>query len=391
MTRRRDVIGATVVSALALLGLAAVLLLRGDDGGDAPPAAAAECEQASSDAARACYIEAFTARFDGVDDPANTLITISRQSYQEGGFLLANCHGIMHTVARAYAREQRVTLATLMNYLPQSNDPGCSAGFAHGLVTAVAPEIDIRDPQAAATVCGEAETRFQRYSCTHGFGHAFMRIYDEDLPDALALCRRLGPLASPDCAQGAYHDYWFAVAGLDDAQRPEAPVTEPRELCGAQPREFVRQCWYRAFLETRPEGFQVESAADLERLCEGLRGLQRAGCVTGASVIGPPDPARQLQICAVLAPTDAANCVRGTKVQNLIGFADSKFRELIVLCELFQPGPRSACYRWLGKTISVVTDGTFGERVCPTLSTPEAQEACRAGARSVDDALITFS
>ena len=27
-----------------------------------------------------------------------------------------------------------------MGYLPQSNDPGCSAGFAHGMVTAIAPD-----------------------------------------------------------------------------------------------------------------------------------------------------------------------------------------------------------------------------------------------------------
>ena len=46
----------------------------------------------------------------------------------------SNCHGVMHTVGRTYARDVGLTLATLMDYLPRS-DPGCSAGFAHGLVT----------------------------------------------------------------------------------------------------------------------------------------------------------------------------------------------------------------------------------------------------------------
>ena len=89
-------------------------------------------------------------------------------------------------------------------------------------------------------------------------------------------------------------------------------MTDPRRLCGAQPEEFVRPCWYRAFLENRPEGFQVETPADLESLCDGLEGLQREACITAASVIGPADPAAQLALCARPAdPADAENCVRG--------------------------------------------------------------------------------
>ena len=84
-----------------------------------------------------------------------------------------------------------------MDYLPQANDPGCSAGFAHGLVTGVAPQID---PVAAARgggVCADAGTRFQRYSCVHGFGHAFMRLYDDQLEPALELCDALGRAPRP--------------------------------------------------------------------------------------------------------------------------------------------------------------------------------------------------
>ena len=97
----------------------------------------------------------------------------------------------MHTVGRTYARDHGVTLATLMDFLPRTNDPGCSAGFAHGLVTGVAPRTP--QPGAAAAVCAQAATRYQRYSCVHGLGHAFMRINGDRLPPALALCRALGP------------------------------------------------------------------------------------------------------------------------------------------------------------------------------------------------------
>jgi hypothetical protein len=70
-----------------------------------------------------------------------------------------------------------------------------------------------------------------------------------------------------------------------------------------------------------------------------------------SALIGPPDPADQLQLPAGLAaPTDAANCVRGTKVQNLLGRPTAVYVELICRCELFAGATRGACYRPLGTT-----------------------------------------
>jgi hypothetical protein len=328
------------------------------------------------------------------EDPRPAVEAITRAARRQGGFLLSNCHVVMHTVGRTYARDAGVTLATLMDHLPRGNDPGCAGGFAHGLVTGVAPDIDTRRPREALSVCGVARTRFQRYSCIHGFGHAFMRIYGDRLPLALPLCRALGPGSAPDCAQGAYHDYWFAVLGADDTTPPRDYVANPRELCESQAAEFVRPCWYRAFLENRTEGFQLETPEDVESLCEGLDGLQRAGCITAASLIGPPDPAAQLGICARLDdPTDAADCVRGTKVQNLLDAPAGAYVKLIRGCERFAGAARArrACYRWLGKALAVVTDGAFGREGCTRLGTADARRECAEGARRMEEALVTFS
>jgi hypothetical protein len=285
-----------------------------------------------------------------------------------------------------------VELATLMDYLPRSNDPGCSAGFAHGLVTGVAPNIDPARPREAATVCADARTRFQRYSCVHGFGHAFMRLYEDQLEPALELCSALGSNEAPDCAQGAYHDYWFAVLGADDAILSEKPVTDPRRLCGTQPERFVRPCWYRVFLENRAAGFELETPRDLEDLCDGLEGVQRAGCITAGALIGPPDPAAQLRICARLgAASDSESCVRGTKVQNLRGAATREYVALIEGCGRFAADARAACYRWLGKALAVITDGRFERSGCPRIADSDARRHCREGARQMDGALVTFS
>jgi len=225
----------------------------------------------------------------------------------------------------------------------------------------------------------------------HGFGHAFMRLTREQTKPSLTLCMRLGRSWGLDCAGGVFHDYWLAVKGYDNTVSPgPKPVTNPRKLCGAQAPLFVKQCWYRSFLESRPARFQTDSAASMDSLCHGLRGAQRDACITAASVIGPPDPADQLAICAQFRGPDALSCIHGTKVQNLLGYPIAAYVDLIGRCELFGGATRRACYRWLGKTISVVTNGRFRTVGCVKLARA-AQRACVAGPRSMSGPLETFS
>jgi hypothetical protein len=47
----------------------------------------------------------------------------------------------------------------------------------------------------------------------------------------------------------------------------------------------------------------------------------------------------------------------------------------------------SDCYRWIGRTLAVVTNGRFN---CGALS-GRARTSCAAGAREKDAALVTFS
>ncbi len=393
---RRSLLGFVAVAAvlLAAAGIAGAIFI-GDGRPDPPPQIRAlgleSCRELEGEDARACLAQRFQRVVKGRDDPRPGVQAIAHYAWDEGGFLLTNCHRDMHTVGRTDARDGDVTLGNLMDLLPLSNDPGCSAGFAHGLVAGVAPDLDPSRPAESAGVCADADTRWQRYSCVHGFGHAFMRLYADELAPALELCVELGADTAPDCAQGAYHDYWLAVIGADDATLRDRPVADPRRLCGAQPEAFVRPCWYRAFLETRPSGFQIEAPRDLEDLCEGLEGVQREGCITGAAVIGPPDPAAQLELCAGLASAaDAASCVRGTKVQNLLKEPPGTYERLITGCARFAAAARPACYRWLGKALTVVTDGRFAREGCPTLEPGPARQ-CAEGARTVDEPLETFS
>ncbi len=352
----------------------------------------AACESADESAMRACYTSTLARVVGAARDPRPVVGRITAIAWSnKTGFLLPNCHVMMHTVGRSYVPRHHVTLATMMDYLPKSNDPSCPAGFAHGLITGVAPQIDLANPKSSARVCAQAATRYERYSCVHGFGHAFMRLTGEHVKPSLALCLRLGRSWGLDCAGGVFHDYWLAVKGYDNTVSPgPRPVTDPRKLCAAQSPLFVKGCWYRSFLESRPAGFQTDSAASMDSLCARLRGDQRDACITAASVIGPPDPADQLAICAQFRGPDALSCIHGTKVQNLLRYPVATYVGVIQGCNRFSGSTKNGCFSWLGKTISVVTNGRFRTVGCVKLA-PAARRACIAGARSMNGPLETFS
>lgn len=323
-------------------------------------------------------------------DPADELPRIDAYSHSVGGWLPANCHILMHDVGRRYAIAAHVTLENLYHSLPKSNDPGCSAGFAHGLLIALGPAIQKMGPEGAAAECAKAATRYERYSCVHGLGHAYARLYlDYPLP-ALASCKLLGSDDAPDCAQGVFHDYWIAVDGLDSAHRHAGMTTSPRALCGRYRGDFARACWYRAFLE-RPPRRPVSSPRAILAVCAGLRGVQEKACVTGASLIRSSDPFQQMRTCALMPARFAVACARGVRVPAVALAGGSQRLGLISACAAFPRAAQFGCYWWLGLALNVVTNGRFGPRGCPRLGTTAERRWCAQGAGAYQGPLVTFS
>ena len=283
-----------------------------------------------ADASRDCW----TREFQAVGRRAGT--TRGRRSRRSSGRPDARAASCSRTATGSCTRSgaptratRALTLADLMDYLPRSNDPGCSAGFAHGLVTGVAPPIDPRRPREAATVCADAGTRYQRYSCVHGLGHAFMRIYGDRLAPALALCRALGPRLGAGLRAGRLPR--LLVRGRrrrrGGAARSGGRHRPARALRAAQPTEFVRPCWYRAFVDNRPDGIVVDSPRAPRRALRGPRRAPARGVHHRRLGDRPGRPGRAARdLRRPRGPRDAASCIRGTKVQNLLGASTDALR-----------------------------------------------------------------
>ena len=322
-----------------------------------------------------CYVGRLLAVIDASGNPAVELPKIDAKARESGTMLESMCHPLMHQVGREWAAQHHLTLARLMDYIPRSNDPTCSAGFGMGMVMYLGPQIILTGGKSALETCMKLPTRYRSYTCVHGIGHALMRGYHGRLRQAVVACKHLGEQA-PDCAQGAFHDYWISLRGADGTVR-RAHGDSPRFLCNGH-LWYVRPCWYRYFVED-PLAPLFDDAASIRKACAGLHKLQRYGCVSAAALSIPESPFVQTRICVQLRG-DAAACLRGVAVQALER-SPAKQLALFRMCARMPRGETTDCRSWFGRTLVLVTDGRFR---CP-------DRACRAGAAQIGKPLVTFS
>ena len=348
-----------------------------------------QCEQIANEQSKdACYVRLLLLDIDRSGDPATELPRIDARAHATPTSLYSRCHMLMHVVGRQWAREHHLTLDGLQRVVPRSNDPGCSAGFGMGLVMALGPQIISTGGKSALKTCERLPTRLRQFTCVHSLGHALMRGYHESLYLAVRSCTRLGARFAPDCAQGAFHDYWISLRGADETTSPVHAVRSPRKLCGQYPR-YALACWYRYWIEQAP-GPVIEGAPDLLRLCRGLTGLQRSGCVAGAAKDVFDSPVAQTRLCAALdRAVDALACLRGVANQQ---YAGEPRRELALFrgCANMPAGARDGCAAWFGKTFNVLENGRFLRRGCPRVAVA-FRAACVVGARRWTQPLVTFS
>jgi hypothetical protein len=97
-----------------------------------------------------------------------------------------------------------------------------------------------------------------------------------------------------------------------------------------------------------------------------------------------------MNICARLRGADVVSCLYGISVQNLSAAGGARRVSLIERCGKLRPAARSGCYEWLGTGLTVVTNGRFRDLGCPFIG-PDGRSPCLAGAKRMNQALVTFS
>ena len=284
-----------------------------------------QCEQIHLEQAKdACYVRLLLLDIDRSGDPATELPRIDARAKATPTSLYARCHMLMHVVGRQWAREHHLTLDGLQKVVPRSNDPGLLRRLRHGARDGARPADHLDGRQERAQDVRGAADALRAFTCVHSLGHALMRGYHETLFLAVHACSRLGARYAPDCEQGAFHDYWISLRGADDATSPMHAVRSPRKLC-AQYARWAVQCWYRYWIEQAP-GPVIHGARDLLRLCHGLAGAQREGCIAGAAKDVYDTPVAQLGILREVARRGRARVRARRREPGVCGAAEAGAR-----------------------------------------------------------------
>ena len=302
-------------------------------------------------------------------DSAHELPRIDAYAARTGGYLQRSCHVLMHGVGRRYAAAVHATIGRLLDYLPRTNDANCSAGFGHGLLMYLAPQIGSLSPEEAANACNgaaDALSALQLHARVRARVHAplrraasfrLARVQAARLEERGRLRgRRLPRLL--DRGRGPRQ----RKASLEARSRLRA--SSARRSAGG----FVRGCWYRALLERPPP-------RPIERGGRRSRRLPRADAAPARLV---RHRRRRRQRRRPVQPrwisasrsrgADVRHCVRGVRVPDLAQGPGCERLQLIRRCAHVAHGAQqAACYRWLGMALNVVTNGRFATKGCPAL------------------------
>lgn len=298
----------------------------------------------------------------------------------------ASCHRTMHEVAKRYARERAITISNLGDVLAATYGPGCPSGFNHGLIIHAAAGLSPDDlVESKGRICDPIVQRFGRHACVHGFGHAFMVVLEGNVGLALDWCRRLGPVAAPDCADAVFHGTALSPA----VKRPPSP----HELCRDRRGKFAEVCWRRGWTSLMEQamyrGQRVTPQAWIAR-CQREPAMSRAGCITTLSRLALARPQSGPRVCSALPAIDQIPCVKGIVVSRL-GPADrAAHLRLIRRCRVLGRSQGDDCTEIVARNLNVLTNGRFEHEGCPMLQSSRSRRSCRRGARRFEQALITY-
>ena len=284
----------------------------------------------------------------------------------------------MHEVGRTYAKRHDVTLENLYRYVPRSNDPGCSAGFGMGMGMYLGPELIVLRPGPclATAPTADAVPRVHVYA---RLGSRFHARLPQPARRAIQACIVLGPANAPDCAQGAFHDYWISLGG-GDGTRPAREQTPTRPV-PLRPLRVHAALLVPLLLGTRSGTHRVyhrrRSLDALRRPGRNAAGRLHLRRLASRVANGSPWTMRGLR--GVCQACSTLNCLRGVDVPALDG---NRFEQLglIRTCGGLPRETRCGCFSGSGGRSPSSPTGVLGEPAATRSRSPtRASPASPAG------------
>jgi hypothetical protein len=270
------------------------------------------------------------------------------------------CHTLVHTLGQ---NEYRSSSDLGTTFAACQSAIACGEGCFHGAVEGYLSEHSgSLSPSGIASVCTreEAGNDVNYEACNHGLGHAFMLVFENDLPHALELCDSLGMEERQSCYAGVFMENVFS-AGSEDHPTTYIDPENPLYPCTAISDRYGDTCY------SSQAGHIFEESRNFERVasfCESTPARFRSVCyrtIGSNAVLAFDTPEEIVRVCDLAPVGDArAYCLASALTYLGHGTAGDAKR-LGGLCEAAHESDRRMCIALLGQTLEMWYPGKRAE------------------------------
>lgn len=204
-------------------------------------------------------------------------------------------------------------------------------------------------------VCGKKDDYARPdiyFSCTHGLGHAFMLVTDDDLPGSLKLCDEFSPIPN-NCYGGVFMQN---IKGVTEGVHPARFIKEDDLMypCNMLEERYLRECYYRQ------AHYYVTVVADYDwqkvfSLCREVPAAYREPCflrVGREATNFTDDVSIMKEICFKISENFfREQCIKGVIDDLMDEHRQDGEKFVFDFCSLVDAPDKRICYFALGNAI----------------------------------------
>ena len=299
------------------------------------------------------------------------------------------CHHLTHYLAQTAYRQ-----GATVDEIYQQCTPVCGGGCYHGALEAYFsenyPPNVYQDENvlvgAANRVCGDLDSYDLPglyIQCIHGLGHGLMYATDNEVPQALQVCDKLGPFADKRvCYNAVFMEDILGAAGYSvHPSKYIGQTNDPFGMCESYDERYRSSCY--TSITFYKDLFSPFDQAGVVGVCEQVPEEYQRACFFNYGAIKALRTLNSSKIkfgCDYVKDAGYRNeCVKGA-LQGLTSRYGSITAPAVEFCSVVRSENKESCWSQLGNSLSIWSKGKTDALVfCDSLPNVEEQDWCKAG------------
>lgn len=325
-----------------------------------------------SDQTYRCYKQVFKSYIDqaGIKPALESLLSLSNQN----DLVKASCHSLAHDLGReAYV----LTQGNIGKIFKEGNTT-CWSGFYHGALEKAFSRSE-NLPKTAAELCtvkNGVTGSFLYYQCLHGLGHGLAARFDNEIYQALDVCKTLADSYQQNsCYGGVFMENYVANPEVGHSSK-YLDNNDPIAPCNKVEQIYKYNCYQLVSIQIlKLNGYNFGQAF---QTCESAEKDFISVCYqsVGRDISGytAEDPVRAVNFCAEGNSIAETECIKAVVSDSV--YSKSSEKNVQKICDLVNNSQKSSCYSSAGVAINVLYDKIEAKKQACRTFPSDFQEYC---------------